>query len=258
MLVLSKKYREWWDFVWIMTQKEIKTKYKMVFLGFLWIFLNPLLQMLVLGFIFQFFIPIKVANYFEFLFIGLLAWNYFSYTISKNTTIYINERALIHKSRFPREAIVLSVILSNLFHFMVALVMLMLFELLINVTIHGWRWCLLPLVVLWLSVLTSGLSFLFSSLNVKWRDINFGVQAIMPLWFYATPIVYSLDLLPRWLGQWLYLNPMTSIVEVLRWIIIGTSVDKIGLFLSLMITLIMFLLGYFVFRRLEGDFEDLI
>lgn len=241
-----------------MTVKEIKARYKMAILGFLWIFLNPLLQMLVMGFIFQFFIPIKTTNYFEFLFPGLLAWNFFSYTVTKNTPMYINERALIQKAKFPRESIVLSIVLSNLFHFLIALIMFVLFEWLINFEIHYWRWCLLPIAICWLTILTSGLSFLFSSLNVKWRDINFGVQAAMPLWFYATPIVYSLELLPNWLNRWLYLNPMTGIVEMLRWITMGTSINWTGLGISFTATIFFFITGILVFKKESPFFDDWI
>ena len=256
MLKLHVGQRRWLDFVLAMTKKEIKARYKMAIFGFLWIFLNPLLQMLVLGFIFQFFVPIKSTNYFEFLFPGLLAWNFFSYTVSKNTPMYINERALIQKAKFPREAIVLSVVLSNLFHFLIALIMFMLFEWVFNSKVYWDRWFLLPGIVIWLTVLTSGLSFLFSSLNVKWRDVNFGVQAIMPLWFYATPIVYSLDLLPSWLSKWFYLNPMTAIVEVFRWAIMGTETGLWGLGLSLGMTIVIFMVGWLVFKKESPFFDD--
>ncbi|PIU73459.1 hypothetical protein COS78_02215, partial [Candidatus Shapirobacteria bacterium CG06_land_8_20_14_3_00_40_12] len=239
-----------------MTEKEIKARYKMAVFGFLWIFLNPLVQMLVLGFIFQFFIPIKTANYFEFLFPGLLAWNFFSYTVTKNTPMYINERALIQKAKFPRETIVLSVVLSNLFHFLMALVVFVLFEWLINSKIHWWRWCLLPGIAFWLAILTSGLSLLFSSLNVKWRDINFGVQALMPLWFYATPVIYSLDLLPSWLARWIYLNPLTAIIGILRWAIMGTEVPWFSLLISGISTIVIFETGVMVFRKESPFFDD--
>ena len=240
----------------MMTEKEIKARYKMAVFGFLWIFLNPLVQMLVLGFIFQFFIPIKTANYFEFLFPGLLAWNFFSYTVTKNTSMYINERALIQKAKFPRETIVLSVVLSNLFHFLMALVVFVLFEWLINSKIHWWRWCLLPGIAFWLAILTSGLSLLFSSLNVKWRDINFGVQALMPLWFYATPVIYSLDLLPSWLARWIYLNPLTAIIGILRWAIMGTEVPWFSLLISGISTIVIFETGVMVFRKESPFFDD--
>jgi len=253
---LSIDQQKWWELLMMMTEKEIKARYKMAVFGFLWIFLNPLVQMLVLGFIFRFFIPIKTANYFEFLFPGLLAWNFFSYTVTKNTPMYINERALIQKAKFPRETIVLSVVLSNLFHFLMALVVFVLFEWLINSKIHWWRWCLLPGIAFWLAILTSGLSLLFSSLNVKWRDINFGVQALMPLWFYATPVIYSLDLLPSWLARWIYLNPLTAIIGILRWVIMGTEVPWFSLLISGISTIVIFETGVMVFRKESPFFDD--
>lgn len=256
MIRLSVDQQKWWELLLAMTEKEIKARYKMAVFGFLWIFLNPLLQMLVLGFIFQFFIPIKTANYFEFLFPGLLAWNFFSYTVTKNTPMYINERALIQKAKFPRETIVLSVVLSNLFHFFIALAMFVLWEALVVNELHWWRWWLLPGIVTWLAVLTSGLSFLFSSLNVKWRDVNFGVQATMPLWFYATPVVYSLDLLPDWLSRWLYLNPMTAIMEMIRWTTLGLSINWTSVGWSLLVTLIIFIVGVYVFKKESPFFDD--
>lgn len=256
MLRLSREKKMWLEFVLAMTQKEIKARYKMAIFGFLWIFLNPLLQMLIMGFIFQFFVPIKTANYFEFLFPGLLAWNFFSYTVTKNTPMYINERALIQKAKFPREAIVISVVLSNLFNFVIALVMFVLWEALVVGELHWWRWWLLPGIVVWLVILTTGLSLFFSSLNVKWRDINFGVQALIPLWFYATPVVYSLDLLPVWLSRWLYLNPMTAIMEMLRWTTLGLPMNWMSINWSLLVTLVIFILGVSVFKKESPFFDD--
>lgn len=256
MLRLSRENKKWLEFVWVMTEKEIKARYKMAIFGFLWIFLNPLLQMLVMGFIFQFFIPIKTENYFEFLFPGLLAWNFFSYTVTKNTPMYINERELIKKAKFPREAIVISVVLSNLFHFLIALVMFVLWEALIIHELHWWRWWFIPGIMVWLTILTTGLSFIFSSFNVKWRDVNFGVQAMMPLWFYATPVVYSLDLLPPWLSRWLYLNPMTAITEMLRWATMGLPINWTSVGWSFLVTLAIFGIGVYVFKKESPYFDD--
>ncbi|MBP9817570.1 ABC transporter permease [Candidatus Shapirobacteria bacterium] len=252
----TKNQQKWLGFVMALTEKEIKARYKMAIFGFLWILLNPLLQMLVMGFIFQFFVPVKTANYFEFLFPGLLAWNFFSYTVTKNTSMYINERALIQKARFPREAVVISVVLANMFHFLIALALFVLWEALVVRELHWFRWWLLPGIIVWLTMLTTGLSMLFSSLNVKWRDVNFGVQAIMPLWFYATPVVYSLDLLPQWLSKWIYLNPMTAVMEMLRWTTLGLGIEWVSVGWSLVVTIVVFIVGIMVFKKESPFFDD--
>ena len=248
--------REWWDLLYAMVEREMRTRYKMAALGFAWIFINPILQMLVMGFIFQFFVPVKTTNYFEFLFPGLLVWNFFSYTVLKNTPIFINERALLKKAKFPKEILVLTVVVVNLIHFLLALVVFVAFEWLINSKIHWWRWCLLPAISLWLTLLTTGLSFTFSSLNVRWRDTNYGVQAVMPLWFYATPIVYSVDLLPTWLVNYVHINPMAAIVEILRWAIMGTPVSLLSVGLSIISTLVIFVVGFVIFKNNSSNFDD--
>lgn len=250
-----------------MTLKEIKARYKKAVLGFLWIFLNPILQMLVIGFIFQFFVPVRVDNYFLFLFTGLLPWNFFSYSVMKNTPIMINERSMIKKSNFPRESIVLSVVFSNLFHMMIAWMLLLLVLVADKVVTEHYSLTqvaeysirllyTLPLIG-WLTVLTTGFSLLFAALNVKYRDINFLVQAIMPLWFYATPIVYTLQLLPEFFGSLLYLNPITGLIELFHAVVLMQPVyDPELVILDIFLSIVFFFLGCWVFIREAPYFDD--
>lgn len=249
-----------------MTQKEIKARYKFAVLGFLWIVLNPLLQMIVMGFVFQFFVPVKVDNYFLFIFTGLLPWNFFSMTVTKNTPAIVFERSLIQKAKFPRESIILSIVLSNLFHFIIALALLML-ALLSDKVIEGYtishlvgygaRLLLVLPAVVWLAVLTSGLSLLFSALNVKYRDVNFMVQAIMPLWFYATPIVYTLKLLPENIQFLFYLNPMTAIIEYFQFILLNLPPVSLRLgVISFAMSLLVVIGGWIYFRQESKFFDD--
>lgn len=249
-----------------MTEKEIKARYKFAVLGFLWIVLNPLLQMIVMGFIFQFFVPVKVENYFLFLFTGLLPWNFFSMTVTKNTSMIINERALIQKARFPRESIVLSVVLSNLFHFLIALGLLMtlLFAdkiiegyTLKNIFLYLNRILLVFPLVCWLALLTSGISLLFAALNVRYRDVNFIVQAVIPLWFYATPVVYTLDLLPDRL-HWLFmLNPLTSLIELFHFVLLNIPIiSPFGVLSSFLFGAFLTVVGFIVFKKESLFFDD--
>src|SRR5262245_48806610 len=97
------------DFLWAMTEKEIKARYKKAVFGFLWVVLNPLFQMVVMGLVLSYFITIP--NYFLFLFTGLLPWNFFSLSLAKATPAFVNERNLLLKAKFPREAIPFSIIL---------------------------------------------------------------------------------------------------------------------------------------------------
>lgn len=251
-----------------MTEKEVKARYKHAVLGFLWIVLNPLLQMMVIGFIFQFFVPYKIDNYFLFLFVGLLPWNFFSYSLTKTTPSIVNERALIQKARFPREGIVISIVLSTFFHFFISLVLLLGFLLFTYVVGGQFSTDLLAfflrmgafvLTMIWLCIFTIGLSLLLSALNVFYRDINFIVQVAVQLWFYATPVVYSLNVLPKWLTPWVSLNPLTGVVELLRFSLLGTEITQpswilYGAVASLVVTIV----GWWFFAVRSGTFDDYV
>ncbi len=261
--------KQYWDFLFAMTEKEIKARYKFAILGFLWVILNPLLQMLVIGFIFQFFVPVKVDNYFLFLFAGLLPWNFFSMTVQKATPSIVFERGLIQKAKFPREAIVLSIVLSNLFHFLIALSLLILALVIDKIVfdhygisqsisyIFRMLW-LLPLLFS-LTLLTSGFSLICSALNVKYRDVNFITQAILPLWFYATPLVYTLTLLPERFRIFYLLNPMAGIIELFHLVLLNLPLTSVYLaVVSLAMSIVTFLIGWILFQKESKFFDDWI
>lgn len=251
------KQRRWWDFLMVMTEKEIKARYKHAFLGFLWMLINPLMQMFMIGFVFRFFVPVKTDNYFLFLFSGLLLWNFFSYTITKNTPMIVHERLLIKKAKFPREAIILSIVFSNLFHLVISVFLLLFAMVVFGKLEHCLWWILLPICLVWITLLTSGLSLLFSSLNVKFRDINFFVQVLIPLWFYGTPIVYTLNLLPEYLRNFFYINPLTGIIEFFRFLLFGTPVTSVILVVSnIFSTLVLLFLGILWFKKESPNFDD--
>lgn len=212
--------------------------------------------MLIIGLVFQFVLPIKIDNYFYFLFAGLLPWNLFSFTITKCTPLFLNERALIQKAKFPREALVLSIVFSNLFHFFIAITMFIALNMILGLFTF-WKLGLMILIILWLLTLTIGISFLLSSLFVKYRDIKFIVEAIIPLWFYATPIIYTKDILPSTLQTVLNFNPMTAIIELFQYAFnhpVALNTTSIGI--SLTTTVLIFILGIYLFIKQSPYFDD--
>lgn len=243
-----------------MTEKEIKARYKNAILGFLWIFLNPLFQMLIIGFIFQNFIKVPIANYFLFLFTGLLPWNFFSYSLTKATPSIVYERSLIQKAKFPREVIPLSIVLSNFFHFLVSLFLLLIFLLVSgNLAIIHYPLSIIHLLLslLWLLAFTGGFSLLTSALNVKYRDINFFVQALVILWFYATPVIYSLHILPQDYLPLFQLNPITYPFEMLRFSLTASFLPPSNIFFAnAMVSFFIIFLGILLFKKESKTFSD--
>ena len=244
------------DFLWAMTEKEIKARYKRAVFGFLWVILNPVLQMLIVGFIFSFFI--KIPNYFLFLFTGLLPWQFFSFSLSKATTSFVNERALIQKAKFPKESVPVSIILSNFIHLVISLFLFLSLLLVIGKGINLQILLLIPTLI-WLLVFTIGFSLLTATLQVRYRDISFFNQTLLTLWFYATPILYNLTLIPDKARFLFALNPLTSIFELFHFSILGSGtinyqIIAINLFFSMAILM----LGILVFKKQEKYFTDFL
>lgn len=252
--------RNYLDFLLAMTTKEIKARYKNAVLGFMWILLNPLLQMLIIGLVFQNLIKTPINNYFLFLFPGLLLWNFFSYSLTKATSSIVYERDLIQKAKFPREAIPLSIIFSNFFNLLISLFLFIVYLFITNnfkILISPLSWAYLFLSLLWILSFTCGASILSSSLNVKYRDISFFIQALCVLWFYATPVIYSLEILPRNYFSFFRLNPLAYPFEMIRSSLISTPLPSNDILIAnLSISLLIICLGIFIFRKESRYFSD--
>lgn len=245
-----------WELLWGMTEKELRARYKYTIFGFLWLVANPILQMLVIGFVFTFFMKQPVRNYYYFLFTGLLVWNFFSLSLTKTTPSIVFERSLIKKSAFPRAIIPLSIILSNFIHFFLAFLIFLVPVLFLG-TLAAAHLPLLIVACFLLLLFTVGVSLLVSALNVRFRDVNFFVQAILIVWFYATPIIYSLTQMPRHL-LWIWrFNPLTSILQLFQHALLGAPPPGPAMLVSnITVIVIVTVLGAIIFRKESKNFDD--
>lgn len=248
--------KHFWELLWGMTEKELRARYKRTVFGFLWLIVNPLIQMLIIGFVFPLFVKEPVEHYNYYLLTGLLAWNFFSLTVSKTTGSIVNERSLVKKSAFPRSVIPLSILLSNLINYLAAFLLFLIPIIFIGTLTPFSVWYFL-LGLLLLVAFTMGLSLLTSALDVRYRDINFFVQAVLIVWFYGTPIVYSLSQIPRdmlWIWR---LNPLTSSIQLLQAAFTQSALPGPAMLVSnAIITVCILLLGIRVFSYQSKYFDD--
>ncbi|OGG29045.1 hypothetical protein A2973_04910 [Candidatus Gottesmanbacteria bacterium RIFCSPLOWO2_01_FULL_49_10] len=252
----DQSMRHFFELLWGMTEKELRARYKYTVLGFFWLVLNPILQMLVIGFIFTFFMKEPIGNYYYYLFIGLLIWNFFSLSLTKATPSIVYERSLIKKARFPHAVIPLSIILSSFMHFVLAFGLFLVPVFFLG-TFSLTRIPQLLFGIILLTTFTGGLSLLTTALNVRFRDINFFVQAVLIVWFYATPIIYSLTMIPQHL-LWLWrINPMTSILQLFQHALLdGIPPGPLMLAVNTGIVMVIVVLGIFVFQSESKFFDD--
>ena len=252
-------YRE---LLFSLTKKELKVKYRGSFLGFFWSLLNPILMMLVYSFVFSIVMRIDVENYAIFLVSVLLPFNFLSNSINYGTGSVVSNSNLVKKIYFPKEIIPLSVVFSNLINFLLELIALF-----IVLAVMGYKFYmylyLLPIVILVQFFLVAGCTLLVSSLNVFFRDLQHLMIIIMMVWFFGTPIIYPLSIVPDKYQFIMKANPMTVFGTFYRNIFYyvkyreGFYIPAINVILiCLGITFFIFFLGYFIFKKLEPKFAE--
>lgn len=209
-------------------QKELKVRYKNSALGFLWSLVTPILMTVVFTVIFSTVIRIQVEDFAAFFLCGYLVWQFFQNTVSASMSSIVGNGPLVQKVYFPREILPLSIVLSQLVHFLLALLAVTPYL----VWVRGWSLVthlpsiLLGIVVL--TVFTAGLSMLLAGANVGMRDLQELMPTIFQVWFYATPIIYPFALIANTEGRIarvasvvLAVNPMTWFTRLFRESIYG-------------------------------------
>lgn len=237
-------------------KKEIRGKYKGSFLGIIWSFVNPLLTVLVYAIIFPYILRQDQPNYLIFLIVAIIPWNFFVTVLNQGTTTILVNANIIKKVYFPREILPLSIVLSGLVNFGISCIIILLFVLFggvgISVTIFY-----LPLIALIQSVLSLGLVFILSAINVYVRDVEYIVNFVLTLAFYATPILYNASFMPERVQHILNLNPMKHFIDAYRSIFYYKEAPNgIVLFFLAIFSISVLLLGYLIFKKLERGFAE--
>ena len=237
-------------------KKEIRGKYKHSFLGVLWSYLNPLLQILVYAIVFPVILKVQQENYLIFVCSGLIPWTFFTTVISQSASVIVANNNIVKKVYFPREILPISVTLSAAVNFMISTLIVLAFSLASGLGL-SWQLIFYPIVLLVQMVLCVGLSFFTSSLTVYFRDLEHFIGIALMMMFYVTPIVYSFDSLPPRYVKIMMLNPMAHIIDGYRSIFYSHSIPNfINLGIVFGASLILCIIGYLVFKKLEKRFAE--
>ena len=255
------QYRE---LLYFLVWRDLKIRYKQTALGVAWIIIQPLVSMAIFSFLFGGLlnVPHEGIPYPLFAFAALLPWNYFANTLAKSSTSLVSNANLISKVFFPCLLLPLSCILSGLVDFAVSFVILLFFLLFYNVALT-WIVLILPLFLILAILISLGFSLWFSSLNVRFRDVNYMIPFIIQIWMYITPVIYGATLIPENYRFFFNLNPMTGVVEGFRWALLsGTTqaaLEMGSLFIaSIAITFVVLISGLIFFHSTERTFADYI
>jgi ABC-type polysaccharide/polyol phosphate export permease len=242
--------------------RDLKARYRGSVLGFFWSFINPLLYLLIYSFVFTVVLPglhpPEIEPYALFMFCGILPWTWFSSSLTEASGVLISGGNLIKKVLFPAEVLPIVTVLANMVHFFLGLPILAAFLIYYRRPLDPIELLWFPVIVLVQLLLTLGLALLLSALTVHFRDIKDLLGNLLMFWFFATPIIYPMQMAPGNFRTFLNLNPMTHIVisyqEVLFYVgphghwkwLLALGAASVGVFL----------VGYFVFDRLRDSFAE--
>jgi len=254
----SPKSHYYRDLLSALLKKEVKTRYKNSFLGYLWSILLPLSQALVYYVAFKFIIRIQIENYVLFLVAGLFPWQWFINSTQSSASAFLVNANLIKKTIFPREFIVYASVLNDMVHFLFSLPVILIFLLFYGQNLHLTTLLYLPILLLIQLLLTIGVALIVSSVNVFFRDLERIVMIVLNIMFYLTPIVFAESMIPERLRFLLYVNPMAGLVISYRDLFLHGVVDWRYIAVTGLYALILFALGRLVFKKLQWRFAEVL
>jgi len=251
---------EYRDLLYFLIWRNLKVRYKQTVLGAAWAVIQPFFTMVVFSIFFGELAGISSEGvpYPVFAFSALVPWIYFANAVTQASNSLIEHESVITKVYFPRLVAPIAAVLTGVVDFAIAFAVLVVMMLFYGIVPTSRIW-VLPFFVLLGMATSLGIGLWLSTLNVQYRDVRHAVPFLLQFWLFATPIAYSSRLVPEaWRG--LYgLNPMASVVEGFRWVLLGQgNLSTPLLVASVFMAGILLISGLYYFHRNEQTFADIL
>ena len=264
--------RELWQYrelLYFLTWRDIKIRYKQTILGAAWAVLQPLALTLVFMFVSYIRpLPSDGKPYLIFGFGAMAQWTFFANSLRLSIPSLVSNAALVKKIYFPREVLPLGTIIVSFIDFCIAFVVLvgliLYYKFRAGIEIPFTPVLLFVPVIMFVQVaLTLGISFLFSAINVTYRDVKYAVPLMLKVWMFASPVIYPAELVREKMGEWAYrvymLNPMAPIVTGYRSVLLYGQIPQMGyLAISAVFSVLLCVVAYVYFKRVDSRFADIL
>ncbi len=242
-----------------LVRKDLKGRYQGSVLGFLWTFLNPLLQLLVYTLVFSVILKSAVPHYYLHLFVALVPWIFFSSALTTGAKLILDQKSMIRKIYFPRAVLPLAYTVSSLcsmlFSLVIVFAVIAVMRLGVNFAALPW---LLPVIAVQF-ILVLGVNLLTSALTVYLRDLEHIMGVLSMAWMYLSPVVYGIEFIPEAWRRVYLLNPMAPLILAYRDILYNqTAPDGTHLLLAAGMSLLVLCIGTAVFEKLQRRFAEVL
>lgn len=255
---MNRRVEHFIDVVIVLTHKDLKVRYKSSYLGYLWSVAHPLAFGLVFFFAFKVVMKVKIPYYTLFLVTGLFPWQWFANSITTSINTFLHNGSLIKKVSFPRSILIVSVVLQDMIHFILALPVVVLVKFLYDIPMNAaWLYGVPILLVLHLC-LVLGVALAVASVNLFFRDLERLCTIAVTLLFYLTPVVYPDYLIPDKFKPFILLNPMAVLILNWRSLLSHGHLDGTYLLASVAYAGLALMLGSLIYRKLSWKFAEVL
>lgn len=248
------RYRE---MIVSLVRKGLRGRYKGSVLGFLWTFINPLLQLVIYTLVFSNIMRVGIDKFYLFLFVALVPWMFFSASITGGAASITSEGNLIKKVYFPRQILPISYVTTAFVNMLLSFIIVFFALLLGGIGVNPKALLYLPIIMIVEYILALGIAMLASALTVYFRDLEYILGIIAMAWMYLTPVMYNVDMVPEEFTYLFYLNPMTSITIAYRDILYYKQVPQLATLVQAFVLGIgVLIIGSISFHILQKHFVE--
>jgi len=252
------RWRYYFDLVFVLTQKEMKVRYKNSFLGYLWSVAHPLLFALVFFVVFKIVMRLSMKNYTLFLICGLFPWQWFQNSVNLSPMMFQGNADIIKKVNFPTSTVAFASVMQDAIHFLLTIPVIIFFMLLYHqAPFASWIYGVPTLFVVQFT-LTYGVSLGISSVSLFFRDLERLTLVLSMFAFYVTPVLYPETMIPSKYQSFIYLNPLAPLMIAWRSLFLDGVIPLTYLGFSMFYSLIAFLIGYSIYRKLSLRFAEIL
>ena len=255
--MILKGFEYYKDLLIELTKKEIKVRYKNSYLGYLWSLANPLFLTLIFYFVFKIVTKVQMQDYTLFLISGLFVWQWINNSIMIGANLYISNASLIKKVNFPRNFLVIALILSEGFNFLVSIPIIVMFVFLYNKTITL-NWLIIPLYLVITSFFIYSITLLVSTINLFFRDMERIIGLLLTFIFYLTPIIYPVTMVPEKYKIFLYMNIFFPIVNIWQELFLNNNIVFHNIIISIIYSGTIFIISSSIYNKLKYKFAELV
>lgn len=238
-------------------QRDLRGRYKGSVLGFAWTFLNPLLQLMVYTLVFKVIMRSDIEQYHLFLFVALIPWIFFGNSLTGGASCIWTQKELVKKIYFPREVLPIAHVTCQLVNMLLSL--LVVFAALF-VFGRGIKLSVLPYLLPIICVeymLALGIAFISSALTVYFRDLEHILIIVSMAWQFISPVMYSIDMVPKTIQPFFWMNPMSSVIIAYRDVLYYQQAPHLNtLLLAVVLGFALLIVGWFLFGKLERHFAE--